>query len=444
MKVLHITPHLGGGVGSVLRSYLEFQSRTSQNSHKVLLLEHINSDSRELFDYIGVPFHENVYSSKELLSQEVSCHDVILIHWWNHPLLQELLMNYCFPKNRMVFWCHIAGSQAPNVICDFVLDYPDEFVFTTPLSNFVPSVAANQLRNRGMRDYIWSTVGFESIDNHNLIPQNRQFDNTNRNLTYCGNLDETKIHADFFNIFSEIETSKFHLDIVGPPTSFFDNLSYSTSGVKYTYHGFVSEQIKFEILSRTRIFVYPLARHHYGTCDQSIQEAMIFGIPVVVLNNPMESYMVKHAKTGYVAKSISEMVHYVEVLLEDESQCKILSSQAQEEARMRFSIEKMSRQWDDKFHALYSLPMNEKVPLSVKYGRPLSPAEVLSESLGIHGAIFQDYLRNQSKFEGLEIEAQIASLGSNPSWKSPTKSSISHYAAFFDDEVINAWKKMTS
>ena len=61
-----------------------------------------------------------------------------------------------------------------------------------------------------------------------------------------------------------------------------------------------------KLLSNFDVFGYPLSKYHFGSCDQSIQEAMTAKIPVVALNNQMESYMIKNNVTGYLAKDENE------------------------------------------------------------------------------------------------------------------------------------------
>ena len=124
LKILHITPHLGGGVGSVVRGYLEYEIKQSGNVHRVVSLDSLNLESKDLFNKLGIQWNEKMYLDQDLLSSLITNSDIILIHWWNHPLLQDLLMNKELPDSRIIFWTHISGNSDPNNFCDFVLKSP--------------------------------------------------------------------------------------------------------------------------------------------------------------------------------------------------------------------------------------------------------------------------------------------------------------------------------
>lgn len=432
---------MGGGVGSVLRSYLQYETSSGLHEHQLIALETLNAQSKDLLSNLGIAFFEGIYHDKRKLNDLVSESDVLLLHWWNHPLLQDLLLNFEIPENRMVIWCHISGSESPNVICDYILDLPDRFIFTTPLSKFTPSVASNFSRAGKQLTYIWSTMGFESIESQ-FIENSNKGDQVIKKIGYVGNLDETKVHSRFFDIFSKVKQSYFSLEIIGPQTSFFDSLSDSSVFRKFTNYGYVTESEKFEIMRGLDVFAYPLARHHYGTCDQSIQEAMMFGLPTVVFNNPMESFMIQNGVNGLIARNETEFVTHIESLLTDHSLRTRLGNNAHQYAINHFSIKEMSNKWNLVFQDLNSSPKNVKAPLSKILKKPLLPSEVMAISLGIHGQLFQDYLTTESKETMRIISAQISCLGGIPSWRSPTKSSVNHYCTFFDDETLHFWKSL--
>jgi len=69
-------------------------------------------------------------------------------------------------------------------------------------------------------------------------------------------------------------------------------------------------------LAEADIFFYPLRRAHYGTAENALVEAMSMGLVPVVFDNPAETKIVAHGKTGFVAHTVEECVSYVRRLVE--------------------------------------------------------------------------------------------------------------------------------
>jgi glycosyltransferase involved in cell wall biosynthesis len=441
VRILHITPHLGGGVGTVVRSYLEHSTRSSFFEHTLISLESLNEESKQLLESINCSFSENVFFELEGLIDSIANSDVVLVHWWNHPLLQHFLMKTDLPPCRLVFWSHISGTPAPNNFCRFILEYPDRFIFTTPLSYFVPEVneiSSNPKENFGC---IWSTAGVErltSFEKDWLIEDLED-------ISYVGNLDYTKVHKDFLAMCSALIVSGNRVNVVGPTTEeFLRDFEKLPVNQRPIVHGYVDEKIKFQLLASSKIFGYPLARHNYATCDQSLQEALFFGAVPVVLNNPMESYMVKHGVTGLVAKNSREYLTFVEGLISDRNEYIKLRSNAKSFARGAYSVTRLAGEWESEFRAMLKVAKRKRYCLQQTRGKELKPSDVFLESLGHQSALFQ-YHSDAVTDEALSTaEAQLRCLSSLPQWSSFTKSTPSHFAQHFcADSLLSRWSELT-
>src|ERR1700690_1948584 len=92
-SILHIVPHAGGGVGAVLRSLLTADStRECRYSHSVASLEYLNEVTRKHCDEYGIHWiDEGAMLGREDLFALLDSADIVLTHWWNHPLLMRLL-----------------------------------------------------------------------------------------------------------------------------------------------------------------------------------------------------------------------------------------------------------------------------------------------------------------------------------------------------------------
>jgi len=84
MNILHITPHLGGGVGTVVRSYLNHVLSVGADDHRVLSLDTLNNESREFLQRIGCVWIDEVFGKLEELDVQIARADIVLVHWWNH------------------------------------------------------------------------------------------------------------------------------------------------------------------------------------------------------------------------------------------------------------------------------------------------------------------------------------------------------------------------
>jgi glycosyltransferase involved in cell wall biosynthesis len=443
VKVLHLTPHLGGGVGTVVRSYLEYCSRNDLFSHSVLSLDTLNSESKSLLDGIGISWVESAFDNYELIDSLVSGADIVLMHWWNQPLLQNLLMTHSLPLSRVIVWSHISGQPPPNNFSNFILQYPDRFIFTTPLSYYSPEVQALERKAQSQIACIWSTAGVERLDRY--FAKN-EFGLRGRGIVgYAGNLDYSKISNDFFSISDRLKGHVNEMVVIGPMTENFKNdlMGYS-DGSHIEATGYISEDEKFSRIASFDIFGYPLARHHYGTCDQAIQEAMAFGLPVIVLNNPMESYMVKHGQTGLIAANSYEYVANVKMLLANPELRLSLGENARKFAKSEYSINKLFLSWKATFLDVLSYPKTEKASLSRMLNKTLLPNDVFIASLESYGGLFLAHKQLKKKQDIDMITAQIGCLKGLPNWSGPTKSTATHYFQYFkQDEWLSEWSKLT-
>lgn len=440
LKILHLTPHLGGGVGSVIRGYLEYESTNSRSVHKVASLDYLNAESKELFDTLNIEWIENAYYSPEPLSSSISNADIVLIHWWNHPLLQSLLMNQILPKSRIVVWAHISGNLSPNNFCDFILSYPDKFIFTTPLSFASNIVVKNSSFLRSELSCIWSTTGVEKLQKYEKSAHEKKCQIPVK-IGYVGNLDYSKLHPEFFDICKKVLNPEVNIHVIGPLTStFILDLERQQFDQGFVPTGYIPEDQKFELMSSFDILLYPLAKDHYGTCDQVIQESMALGVVPVVLNNQMESYMIENGVTGLIAQDVDDFVLKIKELVSNMELRKKLRKNVMEFAKNKYRISDMAELWDVEFKSIMRKPKRLHSTLSNAMGRKLEPNEIFINSLGFEGGLFELH-KKALTFEEVKIwSTQISSFYSSPKWASPTKSSPKHFAQFFpDDYWLKVW-----
>ena len=117
LNVLHMTGHLGGGVGTVVLNYLLAKSTDKSQRHSLISLDYLNDHAVEVLSQAGIPHFDRCHGNLELVKAKIQQADVVLLHWWNHPLISDLLVRNDLPECRLALWSHISGSPAPRGGC---------------------------------------------------------------------------------------------------------------------------------------------------------------------------------------------------------------------------------------------------------------------------------------------------------------------------------------
>lgn len=405
MKILHITTHLGGGVGDTILGYLSI----SEHENVVVALGWT-------FDYrkeeIKVPYYDEMANKHDEILKMIPDFDIVLIHWWNHPLIYDFLVRNKLPPCRLIIWSHNSGLYPPNVYTKKLIDYPDILVFTSPLSYGLENI----IKSKTKKYNIWSTCGVDEY----LMVEKEPHDGFI--VGYVGTIDYAKMHPDFLEFCDEIDIENIKFIVVGHS----DLIKESVTD-KFILPGFVS-RLK-EWYSLFDVFGYPLNPKHYGTCDLVLQIAMACGVVPVVLNNPMELTIVTHMKNGIVVKNKKEYIEAIKMLHNDKKLRQRLSNLARKTAEERFSLEKLNCEWNKVFNDTIKYPKTIKKWQTKK--KSMTPRDVFLESLGEYGKCFLND----------DIE-EIKKLGKEEMWKSKTKGTVHNYCQYFDDEQLKRWSEL--
>lgn len=420
-NILHITPHFGGGVGRVLLNYL-----IKTRNNKVICLDYANENAEKTLKNNQIEFIQNAYLEPQKMLEEIKNADIVLIHWWNHPLLFEFLVKQTLPPARIIFWSHISGFHSPYVFTEKALSYPDLFVFTTPLSFETNEVKAFQEKNK--LKTVWSTGGVEHVKN--IQPKHH----TGFNIGYIGTVDYCKIHPDFIKICSKINIPDAKFIVCGGNSHEEIKQQAEAAGIsdKFVFTGLITDINKY--LEIFDVFGYPLAPYHYGTCDQVLAESMAAGVVPVVFSNKMEKYMVKDKITGLVANNEEEYIQAIEFLYNNAEYKNELSQNARKYAQETFSLNTMIKDWEKLFQEVLNMPKSvKKWKLNIA-PENLSYSDIFLEALGTYGEDF--------KFNRVE---KIKELAKSPIWQTKTRGTVHHYCEFFkDDKTLHYWSQLIS
>lgn len=434
-QILHITSHLGGGVGRVLLNYFLKTKNSPYFAHKVACLDYANESVFDAAKNGGIKLFEKMSGKKQQLLKMIADADIILIHWWNHPLLYDFLVRTQLPPCRLIMWSHNSGFYPPGVFTDKIIKYPDLFVFTTPISLGTREVKNLSDEQKKATRVIWSTGGVEYASS--VKPKKHP----GFNVGYIGTVDYAKLHPNFLNICNKIDIPDIKFIVCGGSNEKEIQKEAKQMGIseKFNFTGSVSDIAEY--LSIFDIFGYPLAPHHYGTCDQALQESMAAGVVPVVLANPMENYMVKDGITGIVAKNENDYIEAIKKLYYDKKLKNLLSKNTKKYAIENFSSEKMANEWDKIFNEALNFSKTAR-KWDIKKEN-IAPKDVFLESLGRYGKDFVSYCNAKNNQEKKGAIEKIKKLAESANWRSKSKGTVHQYSNFFPgDKYLIVWSKL--
>lgn len=311
-SILNLLPHAGGGMGVVLRALLTTESKPGNAfMHSVAALEYLNDATRTHLNSHGIPWSDCLAmgDSQERLSALVEAADIVLLHWWNHPLLMRLLFNG-IPPSRLMIWSHVNGFYPPQSFFPELFELPDRFVFATKASLHAPVVKSlpDELKQR-MR-VIRSCAGIpKGAENSSVKAGPFQ-------VGYVGTVEPAKMHPDFLEICVAAGIPAPCI-VAGGPAHEELRTKAKRLGLAGNFDILGPVDDTRPIFSRLHAFAYPLNPTHYGTGEQVLIEAMAFGAVPVVLANLPEITIVRHGETGLVAKNAEEFSAALRLLMEN-------------------------------------------------------------------------------------------------------------------------------
>jgi glycosyltransferase involved in cell wall biosynthesis len=305
MKILHVTPHLGGGVG---KAHAAIATVLPKQAEQTFLLLERPRDCR-FTDAIVAAGERVVTGDLDDVAELAGAADIVQFEFWNHPRLFECFARAAFPAMRSVFWSHISGLARP-VIQPGLVEQAGRFVFTTEASRSAPSIAMLPAAAQKKLAVINSGFGFADA------PARKASQTEVPAIAYLGTVDFVKMHPGFFEAIDRLDSPDIRVlvwgavDPAGPVTGRAQAMRHPE---RIRFCGHTAEPAV--ALSGADIFFYPLQPDHYGTAENALIEAMSLGLTPVVLNNPAETAIVRHGETGFVAGSIEECTAFLQMLL---------------------------------------------------------------------------------------------------------------------------------
>jgi L-malate glycosyltransferase len=307
MKVLHIAPHYGGGVGSVVLALIKNDTCNEHRAYSLELCQEKKVNS--------------LFVSPYYLREDIKGTDIVLVHYWNKPILAEFFSKP-IPDCRLIFWCHKNIPYMPEEV-----SFPDRWIDTS------------HIQNHGA--YIWSTGGVDRF----LEIQPKPHEGFN-----IGTVCSPKGHPRWFDMCEEIHKRipESHFTILGEHN---ENRIYPDC---YFFAGKVDDVAPY--LAEMDVFGYPLRPDHYGTCEQVLGEAMAAEVVPVVMDNPCERSIVQHGANGFVAITENDYVAHIQHFYTHSIRRQALAYNARDDAKELYSLDTMIAKWNEVFDEMMQKP----------------------------------------------------------------------------------------
>lgn len=113
MKILHVTPHLGGGVGKAHAAIGAALPKEAVEQTFILLEAPRDRRYAEAVEAGGARVF--VADGLDHVVRLAGAADIVQFEFWNHPRMFECLARCTFPAMRSVIWSHISGLAKPLI-----------------------------------------------------------------------------------------------------------------------------------------------------------------------------------------------------------------------------------------------------------------------------------------------------------------------------------------
>ncbi|OQW92803.1 MAG: hypothetical protein BWK78_00520 [Thiotrichaceae bacterium IS1] len=306
--ILHITPHMGGGVGKALSGLVGQATQSSPGfEHRIICLESPQK-SQFVQKAIDVGCKLTCCPSASELFEAIEQADIVQLEFWNHPAMLRALCSGPLPAMRLLIWCHVSGLYYPS-IPSRLLTEAHQFLFTSPCSFEAIEVRNLEPSVRDRLGVVSSGGGFDTL------PLPRSMSREELKVGYIGSLNFAKLHPEVVTFLAAVRMPEFCLRLIGDETNkvvLEKQCRLLGRPNLLEFRGYTTD-IATE-LGDLDILVYLLNPKHYGTAENALLEAMAMGIVPIVLDNPAERYIVDNFQTGLVVHSPEELADTVDWL----------------------------------------------------------------------------------------------------------------------------------
>lgn len=349
-RILHLTPHLGGGVGKAVSGLICQSIVTDAHQHSVYALER---PEKTQFSGLLEASHCSVrYApSAEELQAAIADTDIVQIEFWNHPAIVKALCSQPLPSMRLVVWCHVSGLHQPAIPWGMV-EQADRFLFTSPCSlellrEHAPAPQAQVVSSGG---------GMNDMPDY--LPHNQ---GQVLSAGYVGTLNFSKLHPDYVRFAAAVAQSDFSVRMIGDEINQQKLKAQAQACGRPNLLKFLGYRTDVAAeLAQLDVLIYLLNPQHYGTAENTLLEAMAMGVVPIVLDNPAERHIVKHGHTGLIVHTPEELAQAIAWLSDHPQERLQLAQHASTTVREKYTYARMAEHFNRHYRAAMALPKRHR------------------------------------------------------------------------------------
>lgn len=325
MKRLHIAVHLGGGAGKAIAG-------TADAGDVLILLEQPEKTAWVCAaERKGVRILEQPEDFRDLMKEA----DIVIIHWWGHPLMVHFLADLPEFPCRLALYSHVNGCVYPYLPFSFLREF-DAILFTTPYSYANPLWTESEKAAVERQSAV--VYGMGEFKPERLTPRDSYAIRDCLEVGYIGTLNYVKLNPDFVKYCEAAaeRTGNIRFVLAGElADDVRRDIDQSRIADKFEYVGYVENAEKF--YRRIDALGYLLNGYNFATTENVLLEAMAYAVPVVALEQDVESHVLGNGRGGCLVNSAEEYAEAIAQLYFSEKRRKTLGN-----AGRKFCIEKYS------------------------------------------------------------------------------------------------------
>lgn len=427
IKVAHITAHVGGGIGAVLRNFF---AKSEDCENYLLCLDKCESN---FSDFTNAKFaaHCVAFKPSNLYFNLLEICDIVILHYWNHPLVAKFLASIQIPPCRLIFWCHNSGLHTPHIIPNYLSRMAQKIIFTSSCSMQVPNI--DILAKSDISNYLETLHSTRSLNEYIEIGLKKSSKSTSRNLLYVGTVSYAKIHPTSAEILAKLSRQGNAIYVVGGPDHVLLASEVASLGGKIEIYGSVRDVLNF--YKKADIFIYPLRNDHYGTGEQVILEALAAGLPVVAFGNPAEKAILANGIDSLLVSTANEFVEAVTGLINDPQRIQGMALNAVSGIQKNFNEQEMSNKLAQIFHEI--LGFEKLTPnLPTEFFVNANELSLYALNSFFDERIYESIIHDPTSGVELvysQIKPDLIDWSNAIRWLDTSKSTPFHYQRYFPD-----------
>lgn len=352
MKILHITAHMGGGAGKAIGGLLTECAKRRNVEQKLLVLE-IPEKRKYLFDLERGNI-EVIIGGDVDLADIIAWADVVVVSWWNHPLMAMLLGKLSGIECRLALWVHVNGCSYPYLPFGFA-DIHERLFITTEYTMENPMWNPAEQRKIAQKALLISGIG--DFHPQDTVAKEDYGQGETFVVGYAGTLNYAKMHKDYLSFCQAAiqRIPEIRFLIVGDRGEQLQE-EIRQYGLQdyFSFTGYVedvSEQFR-----RMDVMGYLLNADNYGTTENVILEAMAAGLPVIACKNGPESCILQDGLNGYLIETPGQYAECLNRLYGSEELREQIGKAARDYVIENYSISDTAERFMDCLYKMRSFP----------------------------------------------------------------------------------------